>query len=94
VDRPIGDDRPGPVAAHDVAVVGKASVDGADRVGIDPQRGPQLAYRREPHAGLEPAGLDLVGELPVDLRRDRDIRVALDVQVALAGEREGIQITH
>ena len=49
-----------------------------------PQRRSQLADRRQAGTRQEPAGVDLIGELPVDLRRDRDVRVALDVEVAAA----------
>ncbi len=94
MDVSIGDDRTRAVAAQHVAVVREASVDRADRVRVDAQRSAELAHRREARARLETAGLDLVGELPVDLGRDRDIRVALDVQVALAGERGEFRSTH
>ena len=33
------------------------------------------------HRGQESAGIDLVGDLPVDLGRDRDVRIALDIEV-------------
>ena len=90
VDGPIGDDGPGAVPARDVAVVGEAAVDGADRVRVDAQRRAELANGREALAGLEPAGLDLVGELPVDLGRDGDVGVALDVEVRSARRRRTV----
>ena len=80
--RPLRDMRPRPVAARDVAGVGQALVDGPDRVGVHPQRGSQLADGGEPGTGQEASRVDLVGQLPVDLGGDRDVRVALDVQAA------------
>ena len=73
----------GAVATRDVAGVGQAPVDRADRVRVDSQGGAQLADGREPRSGLQPAGVDLVGELPVDLGRDRDVGVPLDIEVAV-----------
>ena len=78
--RPIGDVGPRTVAAGDVAGVGEAAIDGPDRVRVDAQGGAQLPDGRQPGAGQEPAGIDLVGELPEDLGRDRDVRIALDVE--------------
>ena len=66
--RAVGDVGAGPVAARDVAGVGQAAVDGPDRVRIDAQGGAQLADRGQPGAGQQPPGIDLVAELPVDLR--------------------------
>ena len=82
--RPVGDVGPGAVAARDVAGVGEAPVDGPDRVRIDPQRGPELADGWQTRPRQQPPRIDLVGQLPVDLRGDRDVRVALDIE-ALTG---------
>ena len=83
--RPVGDVGAGAVAARDVAGVGQAPVDRPDGVRVDAQGRPELADRRQPRAGQQPAGVDLVGELPVDLGRDRDVGVALDVEAAAGG---------
>ena len=82
--RAIHDPCPGAVAADDVARVGEAAIDRPDGVGVHPQRGPELSHGRETGAGLEAPGLDLVGELPVDLGADRDVGVALDVELVAA----------
>ena len=79
--RPIGDVGAGAVATCDVARVGQASVDRPDRVGVHSERSTQLPHRRQSGAGQQPTGVDLVGELPVDLGRDRDVRVPLDVEL-------------
>ena len=78
--RSLGDMGAGAMAAGDVAGVGQPSIDGADRVGVDPQRGAELADRGEASPRQQPAGIDLVGDLPEDLGRDRDVRIALDVE--------------
>ncbi len=78
--------RPGTVSTRDVAGFGQTFVDRSDRVGVDSQGRPELSNRRQSGAGQETARVDLVGDLPVDLGRDRDIRVTLDVQF-LAGSR-------
>ena len=83
--RAVHDACPGAVATDDVAGVGQAAIDRADRVGVDSQHGAELPHRREARAGLEAAGLDLVGELPVDLGADRDVGVALDIELVAAG---------
>ena len=85
--RPIGDVGAGPVAARDVAGIGQPLVDRPDRVRVDPEGGPELADRGKPGTGQQPSGVDLVGDLPVDLGRDRDVRIALDVEVS-GGPRE------
>ena len=79
---PVGDVGARAVPARDVAGVGQALVDGPDRVRVDPERGAELADRRQAGAGEQPTGVDLVGDLPVDLGRDRDVRVTLDIEVA------------
>ena len=84
VGDPIGHDRAGAVAAHDVAVVGQSPVDRPDGVRVDAQGCSELADRGETLARLQPAGFDLVGELPVDLGRDRDVGITLDVETPLA----------
>src|SRR5262249_50275307 len=73
------DDRARPVAACDVAVVREAAIDGPDRVRVHPEGRTELAHGREALTGLEAAGIDLVRQLPVDLGRDRDVRIALDI---------------
>ena len=85
--RAVHDTCPGAVATDDVPGVGQAAIDRADRVGVHSQHGPELPHRRETRAGLQAAGLDLVGELPVDLGADRDVGVALDVELVLAGRQ-------
>ena len=82
--RPVHDACPGAVATDDVPGVGQAAIDRAHRVGVDSEHGAELAHRREARAGLQASGLDLVGELPVDLGADRDVRVPLDVELVLA----------
>ena len=82
--RPVHDTCPGAVATDDVAGVGEASIDRADRVGVHSQRGTELPHRREASAGLQASRLDLVGKLPVDLGADRDIGIPLDVQLVAA----------
>jgi len=78
--RPDRDNGSGAVAARDIAGVGETAIDGPDGVGVDPQGRPELTYRREPNAWLEAPRIDLVGELPVDLGGDRDVRISLDVE--------------
>ena len=80
--RAIGDVGPGTVATHDVAGVGQTSIDRADGVGVHSQCRTKLAHGRQPRAGQQPARVDLVGELPEDLGRDRDVGVALDIERA------------
>ncbi len=76
---------PGSVATRDVTGIGQPSVDRADRVGVHSERSAELPDRGEASTGQEPTGVDLVGELPEDLGRNRDVRVALDVEVAGPG---------
>ena len=83
--RPVGHVGPGAVAAGDVAGVGQALVDRPDRVRIHPQCAAQLADGRQAGARQEPAGVDLVGDLPEDLGADRDVRITLDVEAAMGG---------
>ena len=85
--RPIGDVGPGPVAARDIAGIGQPLVDRPDRVGVDPEGCPELPDRCKAGTGQQPSGVDLVGDLPVDLGGDGDVRIALDVQVS-GGSRE------
>ena len=87
--RPVDDPCPGPVPPDDVARVGEPAVDRADGVRVDAQRRAELADRRQARPGLEAAGLDLVGELPVDLGRDGDVGAALDVELVPARVRDG-----
>jgi hypothetical protein len=70
------------VAARDVPGVRQAAIDRADGVRVDAEGGTELADGREAGAGKQPARVDLVGELPVDLGRDGDVRVAGDVERA------------
>ena len=90
--RPVGDVRARAVAARDVAGVGQAAIHRPDGVGVHAQRGPELADGGQARARQEPTGVDLVGELPVDLGRDRDVRVALDVERA-TGRAAGARMT-
>ena len=87
--RSIGDVGPGPVPARDVPAVRQPAVDRPDRVRVDAQRGAELTDRRQAGAGQQPSRIDLVGELPEDLGRDRDVRVALDVEAAPGSHRCG-----
>jgi hypothetical protein len=80
--RPIRDMRPGPVSTRDVARIRQASIDRPDRVGVYSECGTELPDRSEASAWQQPAGVDLVGKLPEDLGRDRDVGVARDVQIA------------
>jgi hypothetical protein len=70
------------VTARDVAAIGKATVDRRGCVRVDAEGGTELTDRRQPGTGQQAARIDLVGELPEDLGRDRDVRVALDVEAA------------
>ena len=79
----------GPVSTRDVTGVGQTSIDRADRVGIHSECGTHLPHGGKTGAGQEPAGIDLVGELPEDLGRDRDIGIALDVDIA-GGTRHAV----
>src|SRR5674476_1701942 len=45
----------------------------------------QLAHRGQPGTGVEPAGIDLVGQLPVELGGDRDVRIPGDVEITPGG---------
>ena len=87
--RPVRDMRARAVTARDVPGIGQPSVDGPDRVRVDAQRGAELADRGEARAREQPTGIDLVGQLPVDLGRDRDVRIALDVERAPGGHGHG-----
>ena len=80
--RSVGDVGPRAVAARDVAGISQAPVDGPDRVRVDPQCGPELAHGWQARPRQQATRIDLVGQLPVDLRGDRDVRVALDVEAA------------
>jgi hypothetical protein len=75
------------VATRDVSRIGEASIDRPDRVGVHSECGTHLPDGSESGAGQEPTGVDLIGELPVDLRRDGDVRIAFDVD--LSGARDG-----
>ena len=79
------DPRAGAVAADDVARFGETSIDRPHRVRVDPQHGAQLAHCRQPRARVKPTGVDLVRELPVELRGDRDVGVARDAQAPGVG---------
>ncbi len=87
--RPVHDARAGAVPPDDVPRVRQAAVHGAHRVGVHAQRGAELPDRGQARAGLHAPGLDLVGELPVDLGGDRHVRIALDVQLVTAGPGPG-----
>ena len=80
--RAVGDVGPGAVATSDVPRVGQPSIDRADGVGVYSKCRSQLADGRQTRARQEPARVDLVGELPVDLGRDRDVRITLDIERA------------
>ena len=80
---PVHHPRPRSVPADHVPGVGETSVDGADGVGVDAQRCAQLTHRRQSSSRLEPPGLDLVRELPVDLGGDRDVGVPRDVELVV-----------
>jgi hypothetical protein len=77
------------MVAGDVSGFGQPTVDRPERVGVDAEGGAQLADRRKAGSGKEPAGIDLVGQLPVDLGRDRDVGIASDIQVATGGRIAG-----
>jgi hypothetical protein len=74
------DVRPGAVSTGDVAGIGQPSIDRPDRVGVHPQCRTKLADGRKSRAGQEPTGVDLVCQLPVDLGRDGDVGIALDIE--------------
>ena len=78
--RSLGDVGARPVSTRDVARVGQTTIDRADRVGVYSQGRTKLAHGRQARAGQQPTGVDLVGQLPVDLGRDRNVRVALDIE--------------
>ena len=79
---PLGHVGPGAMSTRDVARIGQTSIDRPDGIGVHSQCGPKLPDGGESRARQQSTGVDLVGELPVDLRRDRDVRVPLDVKVA------------
>ena len=78
--RPFGDVRAGAVTTGDVARVGQTTIDRPDGIGVHSQGRPKLAHGRQPGPRQKATGVDLVGELPVDLGRDRDVRIALDIE--------------
>jgi hypothetical protein len=75
------------MSTRDVAGIRQASIDRPDRVGVHSECGTQLAHWRETGARQQAARVDLVGKLPVDLGRDRDVRIAFDIEVARNGGR-------
>ena len=85
MDVAVGDDGARAVSTCDVSVVREAPVHRPDGVRVDAQGGPELADGRQSNARLEPAGFDLVGQLPVDLRGDRDIGITLNIEPTLGG---------
>ena len=68
------------MAARHVPGVRETAIDGPDRVRVHAQGGPELTDRGEARPRQQATRIDLVGELPVDLGRDRDVRVARDVE--------------
>ena len=78
--RAFGDVGARTVATHDVAGVGQTTIDRPDGIGVHSQCRTKLAHGRQARAGQQPTGIDLVGQLPVDLGRDRNIGVALDIE--------------
>ena len=80
--RSLGHVRPGPVSTGDVAGVGQTTIDRPDGVGVHSQCRTKLAHGRQPRAGQQSTGIDLVRELPVDLGRDGDVGVTLDIERA------------
>ena len=78
--RALGDVGAGTVATHDVAGVGQTTIDRPDGIGVHSQCRTKLAHGRQARARQQPTGVDLVGQLPVDLGRDRNIGVALDIE--------------
>ena len=78
--RPLGDVGARAVSTRDVAGIGQTTIDRPDRVGVHSQGRTKLAHGRQARAGQQPTGVDLVGQLPVDLGRDRDVRIALDIE--------------
>jgi hypothetical protein len=85
--RPIGDVRARTVTTGDVARVGQTSIDRPDGVGVHSESGTKLTDGLEPRTRQEPAGVDLVGQLPVDLGRDGNVRVTLDIERAAHARR-------
>ena len=77
--------RPRAMATRDVARVGQTTIDRADRIGVHSQSRTKLAHGWQPGTGQQPTGVDLIGELPEDLGRDRDVRITLDIERATGG---------
>ncbi len=77
------------LARHHVARLSQPLVDRPDGVRVDVEDRAQLAHRRESRARVEPARVDLVRQLPVELGGDRDIRIPGDVQRAARRCRPG-----
>ena len=78
--RAFGDVGARTVATHDVTGVGQTTIDRPDGIGVHSQCRTKLAHGRQARARQQPTGVDLVGQLPVDLGRDRNIGVALDIE--------------
>ena len=91
--RPLGNMRSGTVATRDVAGIGQTTIDRPDRIGVHSECRTKLAHGRQPRTRQQATGVDLVGELPVDLGRDRDIRIALDIERTTGRRRHGTLIT-
>jgi hypothetical protein len=76
----------GTMSTRDVAGIGQTTIDGPDRVGVHSECRSQFPDGGQARTRQEPTGVDLVGELPVDLGRDGDVGIAFDVKAA-AGSR-------
>ena len=76
----VGDVGAGTVSTIDVSRVGQPSIDRADRVRVYSKCRSQLADGRQARARQQPARVDLVRELPIDLGGDRNVRITLDIE--------------
>ena len=85
--RPVGDMGAGTVSTRDVPGVGQTSIDRPDGVGVHSESGTKLTDGLEPRTRQQPAGIDLVRQLPVDLGRDGNVRVTLDIERAAHARR-------
>ena len=73
------------MSTRDVAGIGQTSIDRPDGIGVHSEGSAELPDRGEAGTRQEPTGVDLIGELPIDLGRDGDIRIALDVEAVTGG---------
>ena len=84
----VGDERPAAVLDADQAEAFELRVDGPRRVDVDAREAGQLAHTGDAVAGQEHAAGKHRPDLPAELGADRDLGVALDLEVDVAGPLE------